>query len=157
MNHETPDAVPAPRPARRGPRGALAWDESQWIGSPRLRPVIASPTAMKIALLLLLVLDGVAAARPPLIVTGWDSPSPEQYRQHLAEFERWGVFDGTTIRPTRRDANSRDVDARFAFSREPWRWEEFTVALADLRRPTHDLSRDLPHALRESGRRGLVR
>jgi hypothetical protein len=85
------------------------------------------------ALLFLLTLVGVAAARPPLIVTGWDSPSPAQYRQHLAEFERWGVFDGTTIRPTRRMANGQDVDSRFAFSREPWQWEEFAPALADLR------------------------
>ena len=90
-------------------------------------------TRMNKPLLLLLALTAVASARPPLIVTGWDSPSPAQYRQHLAEFERWGVFDGTTIRPTRRMANGRDVDSRFTFSREPWRWEEFAGALADLR------------------------
>ena len=84
-------------------------------------------------LLALALTTRLHAAGPPLIVTGWDSPSPAQYRQHLAEFERWGVFDGTTIRPTRRTPNGQDVDARFAFSREPWRWEEFAGALADLR------------------------
>jgi len=88
---------------------------------------------MRSSLLLLLALAGAVAARPPLIVTGWDSPSPEQYRRHLAEFERWGLFDGTTIHPTRRAANGEDVDARLAFSREPWQWEEFAPALADLR------------------------
>src|SRR5512137_2481968 len=88
---------------------------------------------MNRSLLLLLALAAVASAHPPIIVTGWDSPSPAQYRQHLAEFERWGVFDGTTIRPTRRAANGRDADSRFTFSHEPWKWEEFAGALADLR------------------------
>ena len=88
---------------------------------------------MRILLFLFFVLTCIAEARPPLIVTGWDSPSPAQFRKHIAEFEKWGLFDGTTIRPTRRGANGGEVDTRNAFSREPWRWEEFADALADLR------------------------
>ncbi len=72
-------------------------------------------------------------AVPPLIVTGWDSPNAAQYRKHLAEFERRGLFDGTTIDPTRRLNDGAVVSAKNAFSREPWRWEEFAEALADLR------------------------
>jgi hypothetical protein len=90
---------------------------------------------MKLQLLILplLVAASASAAHAPVIVTGWDSPTPGEFRQHLAEFEKWGVFDGTTIRPTRRVANGKVLDARFAFSRDPWRWDEFAPALADLR------------------------
>jgi len=72
-----------------------------------------------------------AADRPPLVVTGWDSPGPRQFREGLEAFERWGVFEGTTLRPTRR-TKAGEKDARYAFSREAWRWEEFAEALADL-------------------------
>ena len=71
--------------------------------------------------------------RPPLIVTGWDSPDAAQFRQHVGEFEKWGVFDGTNISPTRRLIGGEKADAKDAFSREPWKWEEFAEALADLR------------------------
>ncbi len=75
-----------------------------------------------------LVLACIADARQPLIVTGWDSPTPAQFHEHVAEFEKWAVFDGTTIKPTR-----RGVDSQNAFSREPWQWEDFAAELADLR------------------------
>lgn len=76
-----------------------------------------------------------AADRPPVIVTGWDSPTPRQFREGLEAFERWKVFDGTTIRPTRTAAG---IDARNAFLRDRWTWEEFAPALAELKaaRPT---------------------
>ena len=83
--------------------------------------------------ILFLALMCIAGARPPLIVTGWDSPSPAQYRKHVAEFEKWGLFEGTTIRPTRRGVNGGEEDVRNAFSREAWHWESFADALADLR------------------------
>jgi hypothetical protein len=90
---------------------------------------------MKLQLLFLplLVAASASTAPAPIIVTGWDSPTPAEFRQHLPEFEKWGAFDGTTIRPTRRMADAKVLDARFAFSRDPWRWGEFTPALADLR------------------------
>jgi hypothetical protein len=71
--------------------------------------------------------------RPPLIATGWDSPTPRQYREGLAAFEQWGVFDGSTLRATRRTKDGNEKDARYAFSREPWQWEEFSEALKDLK------------------------
>ena len=84
------------------------------------------------ALLLLLFCPSLSAL-PPLIVTGWDSPNPAEFRQNVAEFEKWGVFDGTTIKPTRRVAGVGVVDANNGFSRESWQWSEFAEALADLR------------------------
>ena len=71
-------------------------------------------------------------AAPPLIVTGWDSPTPAQFRQHLAEFEKLGLFEGTNIDPTRLLPDGKVVSAKDAFSREPWQWEEFAPAVADL-------------------------
>lgn len=81
---------------------------------------------------LFLLASAWAAERPPVIVTGWDSPTPVQFRQHVAEFEKLGLFDGTTIDPTRR-LNGAVVSAKNAFSHEPWQWVEFAEALADLR------------------------
>jgi hypothetical protein len=52
---------------------------------------------------LCLLAAGAASAqstRP--IATGWDSPNAARFRARLAAFEQWGVFDGTTIAPTRR-------------------------------------------------------
>ncbi len=48
------------------------------------------------------------------------------------------MFDGTTLRATRRAADGSEQAAIFAFSREPWAWGEFAAALADLKgaRPT---------------------
>jgi len=37
-----------------------------------------------------------------LNATGWDSPTPARFHAELAEFEKWGCFDGTTIAPTRK-------------------------------------------------------
>jgi len=71
--------------------------------------------------------------RVPIIATGWDSPTPKQFREGLEVFERWAVFEGTTLMPTRRTPKGDDVDARNAFSREHWTWEDFAGALADLK------------------------
>jgi hypothetical protein len=72
-------------------------------------------------------------ASPPLIVTGWDSPTPAQFRKNVAEFEKWGLFDGTTIKPTRRSKDGNTIETQNAFSPEEWKWEEFVDAVADLR------------------------
>lgn len=89
---------------------------------------------MKILTLLVLLLLCVMplCAAPPLIATGWDSPTPAQFRRHLAEFEKLGLFEGTNIDPTRRLSDGTVVSAKDAFSREPWQWDEFAPALADL-------------------------
>ena len=72
---------------------------------------------------------------PPgrLIATGWDAPSPARFREGLSQFERWGAFDGTTIAPTRKQADGRTVNSRNAFGREHWQWSEFADAVRDLR------------------------
>lgn len=72
-------------------------------------------------------------AKPPVVATGWDSPTPAQFREHVAEFEKWGLFDGTTIKPTRRSGKGVVATHHTAFSREPWHWEQFAEALVDLR------------------------
>lgn len=71
--------------------------------------------------------------RSPVIATGWDSPNPRQFREGLATFEGWGVFDGTTLRATRQAAGGAEQSAIYAFSRETWAWSEFAGALADLK------------------------
>ena len=67
-----------------------------------------------------------------LIATGWDSPNAARFRAELAAFEQWGVFDGTTIAPTRRLADGRVVDSRKAFSSDHWDWAEFADCVRDL-------------------------
>ncbi len=75
----------------------------------------------------------VPGERAPIVATGWDSPNPRQFREGLSTFEGWGVFDGTTLRATRRTAEGAEEAAIFAFSRGEWKWEEFATALADLK------------------------
>ena len=74
----------------------------------------------------------IAQARPPIITSGWDVPTPAIFRAHVAEFEAWGLFDGTSIRPTRVNTEGKTVNSHLAFSSEPWRWEEFATAVEDL-------------------------
>ncbi len=83
--------------------------------------------------LALLALGPAWAARVPVIATGWDSPTASQFRAGLTAFERWGVFDGTTLRATRRMPDGEEREALNAFSREHWTWQEFAPALADLK------------------------
>ncbi len=83
-----------------------------------------------LSLLLTLAVQTAEPARIPLVATGWDSPGPRQFREGLAVFEGWGIFEGTTIRPVR---GPEERDARNAFSREAWRWEDFAPALAHLK------------------------
>ena len=76
--------------------------------------------------------------RAPVVVTGWDSPDTRQFRDGIEAFEKWGVFDGTTLRASRRLATGEQTTAIYALSRERWEWSEFADALADLQaaRPT---------------------
>lgn len=89
---------------------------------------------MRTALLLLLALLTAVHAAPAkrLIATGWDSPTPAQFREHVAAFEQW-PFDGTTIKPVRQLASGKDADALNAFSTQHWEAREFTNTVALLR------------------------
>lgn len=72
------------------------------------------------------------ADAPKLIATGWDHPSPAQFREHLAEFERW-PFQGAVIRATRTGPNGDEISSSFAFSRERWDEAAFDASIADLK------------------------
>jgi hypothetical protein len=88
------------------------------------------------AMLIILSNFVAAAAELParkLIATGWDSPSPARFRAELADFEKWGVFGGTTLAPARRGPDGVQRDCRNAFSLEHWERSEFADALADLK------------------------
>lgn len=67
-----------------------------------------------------------------LIATGWDAPTPTEYRDFSHDFARWG-FDGTVIEPTRKTSNGTVVRASNAFSSERWEADEFTSAISDLK------------------------
>jgi len=69
----------------------------------------------------------------PVIATGWDSPDTKQFREGLAAFEQWGVFDGTTLRASRRLATGEQKAATYAFANEKWEWSELADSLADLK------------------------
>jgi hypothetical protein len=88
--------------------------------------------AIGLGVLMLAACAPAWAARVPVIATGWDSPNTKQFREGLAVFERWGVFDGTTLRATRRTKGGEERDAINAYARETWSWPEFASALADL-------------------------
>lgn len=79
--------------------------------------------------------------RGQIIATGWDNPSPSQFRQHLAEFEKW-PFQGTVIRPVRKLAEGREVGCTEAFQRGEWTWPELEPSVADLKgaRPSKAVS-----------------
>jgi hypothetical protein len=84
-----------------------------------------------------------ASPRVPIIATGWDSPNTRQFRDGLAAFEAWGVFDGTTLRASRRLAGGKEQQASVvAFSRETWQWNEFAPALTDLKAAKPTTCRD---------------
>ncbi len=77
--------------------------------------------------------DASLGVRSPLIATGWDSPTTRKFRDGLAKFEQWGIFDGTTLRAERVMPDGKLQSGSFAFSRQAWRWEEFAEPLADLK------------------------
>jgi hypothetical protein len=83
-------------------------------------------------LLLLLLACRVVCADRQLIYTGWDSPTAPAFREGLAEFERWKLFDGATILPTRRLADGKVVSCADAFSTNHWQWSELEPCVADL-------------------------
>jgi hypothetical protein len=80
------------------------------------------------------------ADRPSLIATGWDNPTPAQFRDHLAAFGRT-PFDGAVIVATRQTADGDTVRSLNAFTAEPWTEGEFAQAIADLKaaKPTRPM------------------
>jgi len=66
------------------------------------------------------------------IMSGWDEPDTAQFRQHIAQFEKY-PFDGVilTVPGRKPDGQAFSTIDRF-FSPEPWTEGMFTNALADL-------------------------
>ncbi len=71
------------------------------------------------------------AGLPKLIATGWDHPTPAQFRRHIAAFERW-PFQGAVIAPTRTGPDGKEVGSSFAFGRDHWDEAAFAASTADL-------------------------
>lgn len=85
--------------------------------------------------------DQAGAGSPKLIATGWDHPTPAQFRRHLAAFERW-PFQGAVISATRTGSDGKEVGSSYAFSREPWDEAAFAASIADLQAAKRSKERD---------------
>jgi hypothetical protein len=79
-------------------------------------------------------------SRPWLIATGWDSPTPQRFAEEIKAFEKFGIFDGTTIRPTRQ-TTAGHTQALFAFTRDVWKWEEFVTSVEELKKAKPTISK----------------
>jgi hypothetical protein len=84
-----------------------------------------------VALLSLFVWRSLAGERQ-LIQTGWDSPTAAEFRSGLADFEKWNLFDGAAVVPTRRVGEKPPVISSAAFSTNHWEWNEFADCVRDL-------------------------
>ena len=95
--------------------------------------------------------------RGQIIATGWDNPSPSQFRQHLAEFEKW-PFQGTVIRPVRKLAEGREVGLPRRFSAVSGHGPRLEASIADLKgaRPSKAAG-NLSDDHRQPGERRLLR
>jgi hypothetical protein len=79
--------------------------------------------------------DRPADVRRPkkLISVGWDLFSDTKWiREHLAEMET-RPFNGIVLNAVGRRDDGKEQPLRVAFSREPWKYEWFAGAEADLR------------------------
>ena len=80
----------------------------------------------------LIAQTAAVGAQKKLIYTGWDSPTPAQFKTNLTAFEKY-PFDGTTVQTTRKLANGKEVDSKNAFINERWNSSEFESTIADLK------------------------
>src|SRR3954470_475368 len=68
-----------------------------------------------------------------LIWTGWDIPTPAEFRTNVAAFEKPKLFAGSAITPTRQLTNGVTERLYDAFTNSHWAWSEFAHAVSDLR------------------------
>jgi hypothetical protein len=87
--------------------------------------------AIWVSLLLLFHIGASLAAQRQLIQTGWDSPTPAQFKSGIDQFEKWNLFDGAAIMPTRR-VGDQTVICSSAFLTNHWEWSEFADCVRDL-------------------------
>ena len=71
------------------------------------------------------------AAQRQLLQTGWDSPTAAQFKTGIEQFEKWNIFDGAAVLPTRR-LGDKDVICSAAFLTNHWEWSEFADCVRDL-------------------------
>lgn len=104
----------------------------------RIRRSIRFPIIGTLGLLCFHSLE-TAASAALLIATGWDEPTPAQFRDSIAAFEHWAAFDGCAIKPLRTNADGKEAGASFAFVNERWEWSGFAASVRDLKaaRPVH--------------------
>lgn len=105
---------------------------------------------MKAALLLAAALCAAPPARaaPPapaaaprrVLATGWDSPTPAQFRAGAAAFATL-PFDGSVVKATRVLADGTTVGTSYAFEASSWDPAGFEAAVADLRAAPETLRR----------------
>ena len=84
-----------------------------------------------LALFALLPLMAWCSPSGKLIATGWDSPTPSEFRKHILQFEK-SPFDGTTIYPMIKRADGSSQSNAYAFSRDKWEAEACKEMIADL-------------------------
>ncbi len=101
------------------------------------RPALLPAFATQFLCVNFLLMSGTLLAHsPPMIATGWDSPTPARFRENLSAFEALEIFDGTTIAPTRTLPSGKTIGCGHAFIDEPWQWADFQAELADLQAAT---------------------
>lgn len=96
---------------------------------------------MRLGMAAVVSLFGFGIARSAdrqLIQIGWDAPTPPEYHTGIAEFEKWNLFDGAAVQPTRR-VGDKSVITSAAFSTNHWEWSEFADCVRELEaaRPQH--------------------
>jgi hypothetical protein len=79
----------------------------------------------------LVLVQGTFGGERELIQTGWDSPTPADFRAGIAEFEKLDFFDGAAVVPTRR-YGEKQVITSSAFLTNHWEWNDFADCVRDL-------------------------
>jgi hypothetical protein len=68
-----------------------------------------------------------------LIWTGWDVPTPAEFRTNVAGFDKLKLFDGSSIVPTRQLTNGTFARVSECFTNSHWVWSEFEQVVNDLK------------------------
>src|SRR6185295_6977803 len=86
-----------------------------------------------ILILSILAAPAIFADGRQLIWTGWDIPTPAEFRTNVAAFDKLKLFDGSAIAPTRQLTNGNIERLSEAFMNSHWAWSEFEQAVNDLK------------------------
>src|SRR4051812_18676946 len=89
--------------------------------------------SLRAIILAMLAAPAILADGRQLIWTGWDIPTPAEFRTNVAAFDKLKLFDGSAIDPTRQLTNGTFVRAHEVFTNSHWAWSEFAQAVIDLK------------------------